>query len=127
VLKRFSRILDRPKVLIADTVKGAGVSFMQHTSMTSADRFYRFHSGAPDDDSYARAVAELVQEANTQLSKVRAGPLKTSSLIARKLGAARKIIVASPEYLERHSIPRSAEELRNHRRIGFSYVRAMRL
>jgi transketolase len=79
VLKRFGRILDRPKVLVADTVKGAGVSFMQHTSMTVTDRFYRFHSGAPDDDSYARALAELVQEANAQLSQVRAAPLKTES------------------------------------------------
>jgi transketolase len=48
-----------PQVLIADTIKGRGVSFMEHTSLDSDVATYRFHSGAPDADAYARAVEEL--------------------------------------------------------------------
>ncbi len=50
----------RPKIVIADTVKGKGVSFMEHTAMESDVALYRFHSGAPDAGSYSRAVNELV-------------------------------------------------------------------
>ncbi|NRP87954.1 HTH-type transcriptional regulator DmlR [Ensifer adhaerens] len=56
---------------------------------------------------------------------IRAGPLKSSSLAARKLGATRKMIVASPDYLRRHGVPRSPAELERHCRIGFSYSRAI--
>ena len=40
---------DQPKVVIADTVKGKGVSFMESTALGPGEKFYRFHSGAPDD------------------------------------------------------------------------------
>lgn len=56
---------------------------------------------------------------------IRAGPLKSSSLTARKLGTTRSMIVASPSYLQRHGTPRSPEELKKHRRIDFSYSRAI--
>jgi transketolase len=47
-------------VVIADTLKGKGVSFMEHPRALEADRgLYRWHAGAPDDDAYGRAIAEL--------------------------------------------------------------------
>ena len=79
VLRRLGRISDRPKVIICDTVKGRGVSFMEHTAMTEADRFYRFHSGAPDDDSYTRALAELVGTANAGFKAAGAEPLRLAA------------------------------------------------
>ena len=79
-LTAFSRLLgalraitDRPKVVIADTVKGRGVSFME--AFGSDERLYRFHSGAPDDETYARAAAELIATANAQLAAAGAAPL----------------------------------------------------
>ncbi len=48
---------DVPRMLIADTVKGKGVSFME---ADTADELYRFHSGAPSYDDYCRAVDELL-------------------------------------------------------------------
>ncbi|MBA3521654.1 MAG: transketolase [Gemmatimonadales bacterium] len=57
-------VTDRPKVIVADTVKGRGVSFMEHTALTTADTYYRFHSGAPDDATYEKAVAELIATAD---------------------------------------------------------------
>lgn len=49
----------RPQVIIADTVKGKGVSFMEHTSLDSDVAMYRFHSGAPDANSYRKAAQEI--------------------------------------------------------------------
>jgi transketolase len=59
VFEKFRDIVDRPKVLIADTVKGAGVSFMEHTSLDSDIAMYKFHSGAPGQESYLHAITEL--------------------------------------------------------------------
>jgi transketolase len=67
-LRRLRRTRDLPKVLIADTVKGKGVSFMESSAMKPGERFYRFHSGAPDDESYDRALQELIEQAAAQLS-----------------------------------------------------------
>jgi transketolase len=78
-LRRLRRTSDQPKVLIADTVKGKGVSFMESAAMKTGERFYRFHSGAPDDDSYARALQELAEHAAGQLAVLRAPPLRLES------------------------------------------------
>ena len=61
-------VTDLPKVIIADTIKGRGVSFMEHTSMDSDVEFYKFHSGAPTEDAYGRAVTELIDAANALLA-----------------------------------------------------------
>ncbi len=45
---------------------------------------------------------------------VRIGQLPDSSLIARKLGTARRIVVASPAYLERHGTPQTPDDLKDH-------------
>lgn len=54
---------------------------------------------------------------------VRAGPLKSSSLVARKLGASPMVIVAAPGYLERFGVPEAIADLEAHVRIGFGYAR----
>lgn len=62
ILSELDTILDRPKVIICDTIKGRGVSFMEHpVAMAGANGFYRYHSGAPSDDDYRRAIAELAE------------------------------------------------------------------
>jgi len=51
---------DTPKALVARTVKGKGVSFMEHpVALAESGGTYRWHAGAPGDDPFARAVAEL--------------------------------------------------------------------
>ncbi len=50
----------KPKIIIADTVKGRGVSFMESTAMAEDQALYRFHSGAPDQQLYTRAAEELI-------------------------------------------------------------------
>jgi len=67
-LTRFQGIQDRPKALIADTIKGRGVSFMEHTfALTSHSGLYPWHSGAPDDRSFLEAHQEILARANDQL------------------------------------------------------------
>jgi transketolase len=59
--------------VIADTVKGRGVSFMQPGP---EDQLYAYHSGAPDADTYQKAVAELIATANAQFRQLGALELR---------------------------------------------------
>ena len=61
VFADFRSVGDRPKVLVANTIKGKGVSFMEHpAALREGGGIYRWHAGAPDDDAFARAHAELL-------------------------------------------------------------------
>ena len=62
--ERINRITDQPKVIIADTVKGKGVSFMEGTSIDSDVEMFLFHSGAPKAADYTRAAQELLDGIN---------------------------------------------------------------
>ncbi|MGY5808945.1 LysR family transcriptional regulator [Rhizobium sp. LEGMi198b] len=46
---------------------------------------------------------------------IRVGELSDSSLIARRLAPVRRILCASPAYLETHGVPQSVEDLESHR------------
>ncbi|MBX7234835.1 MAG: hypothetical protein K1X65_10650 [Caldilineales bacterium] len=60
-LAEFRQITDRPTALIADTIKGRGVSFMEHPrALKDAGGYYRWHAGAPDDASFAAGHAEII-------------------------------------------------------------------
>ncbi|NEO38085.1 MAG: transketolase [Moorea sp. SIOASIH] len=74
-IAKLKAVTNQPKILIADTIKGKGISFMEHTAITPEDNLYRFHSGAPDDEAYTKGVAELIAAANTQLEQIGASPL----------------------------------------------------
>jgi DNA-binding transcriptional LysR family regulator len=56
---------------------------------------------------------------------VRAGPLKDSSLVARRLGATRKSIFGSPAYLARRGVPRTIADLGDHNCLGFNRIRTL--
>lgn len=56
---------------------------------------------------------------------IRSGELKSSRLVARKLGETRMTIVGAPSYLERFGRPRSVAELRDHNRMGFCFTRTV--
>jgi LysR family transcriptional regulator, regulator for bpeEF and oprC len=52
---------------------------------------------------------------------IRMGELEDSSLIARKIGYFRNVLLASPEYLQKYGAPSSIEDLKNHRCINYVY------
>ena len=74
-------ITDKPKVIIADTIKGKGVSFMEHTSIDSDVEFYKFHSGAPTDEAYIKAAQELIKTANQLLAAASTYALELETII----------------------------------------------
>ena len=59
---------DQPKIIIADTVKGSGISFMEHPQALAANNgVYKWHSGAPDDQSFESGHTEIIDRINTAL------------------------------------------------------------
>ena len=69
----FRTVTDRPKVLVADTIKGKGVSFME--GLACGDATYHFHAGAPSLPDYTAAVRELTERINARLSALGQPPL----------------------------------------------------
>lgn len=54
----------------------------------------------------------------------RVGPLPDSSMVARRLGVARRKIVAAPHYLAQRGVPESIDDLASHNCLGFNFRRA---
>lgn len=71
VLKSFKSVNDKPKILIADTIKGKGVSFMEPNSEQVG--VYRWHSGAPDDESFEKASQEIIARINQKCAQLSIG------------------------------------------------------
>ena len=57
---------------------------------------------------------------------VRIGELPDSSFMAKKVGAVRRVVCASPAYLARHGVPLQPEELASHECISFEVLASMR-
>jgi transketolase len=68
VLAQFRTVDDRPKVFIADTIKGKGVSFME--GIACGDQTYQFHAGAPSVENYLKATRELLDRVNSRLTQL---------------------------------------------------------
>jgi transketolase len=68
---------DQPKLLIAHTIKGRGVSFMEHPqALEAGGGTYRWHAGAPGDEDFARAFAELRGRIGERMSALGLGELE---------------------------------------------------
>ena len=76
--RAFRTVTDRPQVLIADTVKGKGVSFME--GLAKAEQTYRFHAGSPVWDDYTAATEELLNRVNDVLAERVEPPLELESV-----------------------------------------------
>ncbi|MCV3735625.1 LysR family transcriptional regulator (plasmid) [Rhizobium sp. TRM96647] len=56
---------------------------------------------------------------------IRTGPLRDSSLLARKLMESTPVVMAAPAYLERHGMPRTPDDLATHNCIRFNFRRSV--
>jgi len=74
-----------------------------------------FLAAYPEVDIRLRLIDQRVSlvEENIDLA-LRIGPLADSSLVALKLGTMRRVVVASPAYLERRGRPQTLEDLTQH-------------
>lgn len=79
-LAEVKMVSGKPKAIIADTVKGKGVSCMEHTSIDSDVEYYKFHSGAPSADIYQQALQELLGVVNVKLAEEVVAPLCLESV-----------------------------------------------
>lgn len=88
----LKKVTDKPKMIIADTIKGRGVSFMERplTETFQGKTLYKWHSGAPDDESYIKGLNELSESINklaaeVGISKIEIPENKTEGKVATKL------------------------------------------
>jgi transketolase len=105
-LRGFDEIGDQPKVLIADTIKGKGVSFMEGpASLKAGQGLYRWHSGAPDDEAFTAGYAEIIESLNSRLQGYGITPLKLQVIEQRQTNRTRlkdtaeKVVTAFGEAL----------------------------
>jgi len=77
VFREFDNVNNKPKVLIADTLKGRGVSFMEHPrALADGQGYYRWHAGAPDDVSYQQGYQEIITRIDTRLREAGLAPVQ---------------------------------------------------
>lgn len=55
---------------------------------------------------------------------IRVGPLEDSSLIARKIGTSRRVVVASSAYLIKHGFPKTPSDLQQHECLAYSLLKS---
>lgn len=100
----------------------SNVPFAHHFLLPLLPVFLQRHPQVGVDLVLTDEVIDLLEQ-RTDVA-VRAGPLKSSSLVARQLGSTRMVIVAAPRYAARHGLPRDAVELLAHNRLDIGHVRA---
>lgn len=100
----------------------ANVPFGHHFLLPLVPEFLQRYPDVTLDIVLTDEVIDILQQ-RTDVA-VRAGPLKDSNLVARKLGTTRMIIAGAPDYLHRHGTPVTPAELLTHNRLSANYVRA---
>lgn len=84
--------------------------------------FWRVYPNIVVDLSLSDEIVDLYLD-RTDIA-FRVGPLASSGMTARKLGAARLVIVASPAYLARRGVPHRIADLADHACLGFNFRRS---
>ncbi|AZO10770.1 MULTISPECIES: LysR family transcriptional regulator [unclassified Mesorhizobium] len=99
----------------------AYVPFGQHRLMPLLPRFLECYPEISVEAMLTDSVIDLMEERADVA--IRAGPLKESRLVARKLGQSRMVVVAAPAYLEAHGTPRNPADLSRHNLLAFGFAR----
>jgi len=82
-------------------------------------KFSRSHTGLTVDLTLNERFVDLVEEGIDVA--VRFGDLRDVNVVARRLGATRRAIVATPGYLRKHGVPKVPSDLAAHNCILFNY------
>lgn len=117
---QISRLHDEPKgVLKINAPMSFGILYLGAAVADFMARHGDLHVELTLDDRFIDPLAEGVDVT------LRIGTLTDSSLIARRLAPARRVLVASPDYLARHGAPRSPADLAQHRCLNYGHAAAM--
>ncbi len=96
----------------------ASVSFGRRYVAPIVSEFIGRHKGINVDMLFVDRVVNVVEEGLDVA--VRIGHLRDSSLVAIRIGEVRRVVCASPQYLRRHGVPRTPQEIRAHRCVRHS-------
>ncbi len=99
------------------------VPFARHILFPALNTFTRRYPDIELDIQVSDVVVDILEQ-RTDIA-IRAGALKSSSLVAKKLGETPMLLVASPAYLQQCGIPQHPAELEQHQRLSASYSRAV--
>ncbi|WP_311222929.1 MULTISPECIES: LysR family transcriptional regulator [unclassified Acidovorax] len=101
----------------------ASTSVGQRLLVPLVNRLLATHPGLRLELSFTDHVVDLVE--NGVDIAIRWGRLPSSDMVARLLGRTRQVIVGAPDYLAAHGTPQHPGDLAEHRRLGWSYRRAV--
>lgn len=91
------RVNGCPQIIIADTIKGCGVSFMEHPSaLTTGGGLYPWHSGAPDDASFEAGHQELVERINQRLAAHHIQPIALKRISLEEMPQSPSMLAGEP-------------------------------
>lgn len=86
-----------PQIIIADTIKGRGVSFMEHPAALEMGKgLYPWHSGAPDDESFERGYNELIERINASFSALGLTPLRLKDIAPEEKRPPAEMLAGEP-------------------------------
>jgi len=113
-----SEIAERSGTLVGALRLSAPVSF---GILHLGPALYAFLAAHPGIDLTLELDDRFVDPAADGYDAViRHGPISDSRLVARRLATSRRVLVASPAYLDRHGSPRSVADLAAHQGIIYS-------
>jgi DNA-binding transcriptional LysR family regulator len=98
----------------------APMSFGQLHLAPALIEFMREHPGIVIQLTLTDRFVDVVEEGYDLV--VRIGPLRDSSLIARRLGPVRRFLCASPAYLAESGAPARPDELHRHRLLQYGWL-----
>ena len=98
----------------------ASVAFGASHIVPHMAEFLALYPGIELDLSLTDSVIDLYQERADVA--IRSGKLRDSSLVARKILEIRRVVVASPAYLERHGTPQVPADLAAHNCLRFNFL-----
>jgi DNA-binding transcriptional LysR family regulator len=99
----------------------SNVPFGLHQLLPLVPKFLQRHPEVELDITLSDQVIDLLEQRADVA--IRVGPMRSSKLMARKLGTSRMALVAAPAYLKREGVPRRLAELARHNLIGFNFDR----
>lgn len=85
IFTKFLKIKNKPKFLIADTVKGKGVNFMEHTKVMKSNKYYNWHAGAPSEYNFQKAQSILLKKIEFFQKKIKFKKLKVTEVRLKEI------------------------------------------
>lgn len=117
----LTRFRDRPRGLLR---MHSGVAFGLHQLARALPAFLERYPEIELDLTVTDRIVDLIDEGADMA--IRFGPLRDSSLHARRICELERVICASPAYLKRRGTPRRPEDLAHHNCIWITTIPGLR-